>query len=198
MRLAFTVIVLLIPIIAPMANTAAAPRKAEADHLQSCNGKSVFVNSEINIICSATWQFTATCSGQDLWNSWKVIGQTQPKDSFVHPWADAPITVIGYELLKTDAPESEQNLHASWFMIGSAIYPQPDTMLWLAPGERHAKQMWPPGIGQVWPSKDNAIVNGMPDFVDLHGICFGGGPISIFMTIYYTPNGRYRLPKGAR
>jgi hypothetical protein len=196
MRRLLTVLVLLIPIISSISTASAVSPRAKADHLQRCDAQGVLVSGDVNILCSATWQFTATCSGEDLWNKWHVSGQTQPKDSFVHPWADAPVTVIGYELVKTEAPESEPNPHTSWFMIGSAIYPQPDTMLWLAPGETHAKQMWPAGIGQVWPSKDNATENGNPDFIDLHGVCYGGGPISIFMTIYYTPNGNYMLPKG--
>ncbi|HEY3919909.1 MAG TPA: hypothetical protein VGL83_19110 [Stellaceae bacterium] len=171
---------------------------AKADHLQTCDDGRVFVNDDLRVVCSATWQFIGTCSGQDLWDKWTVIGRTHPADAFIRPWTNAPITVIGYELVKLDGNDSDPNQRESWFMIGSTIHPQSDAMLWLAPGERHAKQIWPSGMGQIWPSKDVAFVKGKPLLLDLHGACFGGGPISIFMTIYYTPNGHFTLPKDAR
>lgn len=184
-----------------------------------------------------------------------MIGQTNPDDAFIRPWAETPITVIGYELVKLqfDDPESWRRVaiairagarelgHAllylgviakdvvtldwaaiaadraatldkiaaiqketderipetrysndrqSWFMIGSGIHPQSDAMLWLAPGETHSVRMWPPGTGQIWPSKALALKGKHQDILDLHGVCFGGGVVKILLTIYYTPHGQ--------
>jgi hypothetical protein len=79
------------------------------------------------------------------------------------------------------------NDRQSWFMVGSGIHSQADAMIWLAPGEMHSLRMWPAGAGQIWPGKAGAIHSKYEDILDLHGICFGGGPVTIFLTIYYTP-----------
>jgi hypothetical protein len=82
----------------------------------------------------------------------------------------------------------QTNDRLSWFMVGSSIYPQQDAMIWLAPGETRSRQIWPSGTGQIWPSKDDARKQPKEDIVDLHGYCVGGGPVTVFLTIYYTPS----------
>jgi hypothetical protein len=57
----------------------------------------------------------------------------------------------------------------------------------LAPGQTHAKQMWAAGLGQPWPRKEDARPERFTDIVDLHGVCFNGGTVTVLMTIYYTP-----------
>jgi hypothetical protein len=164
-----------------------------AEHLQRCARGNVIVSDDLKIVCSATWQFNGTCLGKDIWDNWKVTGQTNPEDSFVRPWESFSITVIGYELVKLLAenpdPKIDQtNDRLSWFMVGSGIYPQQDAMIWLAPGETRSRQIWPSGTGQIWPSKDDARKQPKEDIVDLHGYCVGGGPVTVFLTIYYTPS----------
>ena len=99
---------------------------AHAEHVQTCNGGHNTVPDGLQIVCSATWQFRpGTCTGKDLWDQWIVTGQSPSDDAFIRPWADTPITVIGYELVKLqdneDSPDSAYtNNHQSWFMISSA------------------------------------------------------------------------------
>jgi len=81
-------------------------------------------------------------------------------------------------------------------MIGSTV--QPDGMIWLGPGESHAKTIWPSAHGQLWPSASDAIptkavtdAKGRAiayggDLLDLHGTCYAGS-VAVFLTIYYTP-----------
>jgi hypothetical protein len=184
-----------------------------------CETRSYSVRDGLQVVCSGTWQFAGTCHGKDLWNEWKVTGRTSPPDAFIRPWLDYPITVIGYELVKLQpevqapgkawwarvrdvfsahrAPGSAAlNASASFFMIGSTI--QADTMIWLAPGQTHAKTIWPSGTGQPWPSAaeaapakpilddQGAIYAAGGDILVLHGACSGGGPVTVFVTIYYT------------
>jgi hypothetical protein len=165
-----------------------------AEHKQGCNGSSILVGDSLDLICSATWQFDGKCLGEDMWNKWTVNGRTSPPDSFIRPFEDIPITVIGYELVKLQNGDTKSasellNSRLSWFAIGSAIYPQPDIMIWLAPGETHSKQMWTSHTGQLWPSREKAD-SGLRDMLDLHGLCFGGGPVTIFVTIYYIPQSK--------
>jgi hypothetical protein len=156
-----------------------------------------------NMICSATWEFTANCSnGPDMWSDWKVAGRVNEPDAFVRPWLDVPILVVGYELVKLPRGRFKWpwdiafDHFGSWFMIGSTI--APDAMLFLGPGESHAKQMWPSNSGQRWPRAAHAKpVKPIPgssgkmsgaagDLIDLHGVCYGGA-VRILLTIYYTP-----------
>jgi hypothetical protein len=169
--------------------------------------------SDFRVVCSRTWKFTAACTGLDMWDDWSVIGPSE--GPFVRPWLDAPITIVGYELLKLHdrslltrlrswfrltawSAWARSLIHSSdsWFMVGSTIWP--DGMIWLGPDETHAKQMWAPGHGQPWPSAANAAplkrnkdanektLSISGDLVDLHGACFVGS-VDIFLTIYYTP-----------
>jgi hypothetical protein len=182
---------------------------ARAEHVQKCERNSYMLADGLNVICSASWLFAGRCNGQDMWNSWTVTGRTTPPGPFVTPWLDVPIIVVGYELLKFQPspllhPSSLLHpirLWANWttssFMVGSTI--TPDIMVALGPGETHVKQMWPTGSGQPWPrvqdarpvqplrDNDGTIRSATGDLLDLHGACFGGGDITIHLTIYYTP-----------
>jgi hypothetical protein len=165
---------------------------ASAKNVQMCEGGKVPVPvpDDFKIVCTSTWQFSGTCTGTEMWDKWKVTGKTNPDDSFIRPWLEQEIKVVGFELVKlqydSGKPEvNAMNNHVSWFMIGSAIPNEPDAMIWLAPGETHAKQMWPAGMGQLWPDKNQKYENKNSGMIDLHGLCFGGGQVVIFLTIYY-------------
>jgi hypothetical protein len=170
-------------------------RSAMAEHQQSCQGRAYSLPDAYKVVCSSTWQFEARCTGEkDMWDSWSVPNQSDP---FVRPWLDQPIIIVGYELTRIRRPAfwlrrawdylrgKPQDLDQSWFMIGSAM--QPDPMLYLAPGENHARQMLPTSLGDPWPAKKDANPAKYADMLDLHGICFGGGSITIFLTLYYAP-----------
>jgi hypothetical protein len=161
--------------------------RAERD--QGCNGATVSVPDDFRLVCSATWQFEGKCVGRDMWDKWTITGRTNPSDSFIRPFEDVPITIVGYELLKLHDGErrDDRNNRLSWFMIGSAITAQPDAMIWLGPGESRVRQMWPAGMGQLWPPKGKAGAEASTDKIDLHGVCFGGDPVTIFGTVYYAP-----------
>jgi hypothetical protein len=176
---------------------------AHAEHAESCQNRDHSIIDGYVVVCSATWLFAGKCDGEDMWSSWSVTGTTNPPDAFVRPWLDYPIMAIGYELTKLQEPvlwphAFLMNRFVSWFTLGSTI--QPDALTTLAPGETKAGGIWPRGYGQPWPAKQDATstkidqVNkdGAParvtgDLIDLHGLCFGGGRIRIFLKLYYTP-----------
>jgi hypothetical protein len=181
---------------------------ALAEHTQACQGRTYSVADGFSTVCSATWQFSALCTGRDMWEDWKIAGPPfNPPDSFVRPWLDTPITIVGYELVKVRGMgwafgfkswlrswldlgawsafvKSLIHPDSSWFMVGSAM--QPDAMIWMAPGETHSKQMWPAGQGQPWPKKADANPARLADLLDLHGTCYRGS-VFMFLTIYYVP-----------
>jgi len=74
--------------------------------IQSCDGTYRTAPGDLKLVCSATWQFSGTCTANDMWDQWEVTGQTKPDDAFIRPWADTPINVVGYELVKLQAGET--------------------------------------------------------------------------------------------
>jgi hypothetical protein len=167
-----------------------APALAE----QACKSR---VATQTAVVCSATWQFTGRCGAADMVHEWKVHGIENPPDAYIRPFSDDPILVIGYELVKVTGTSAKPwRADKSWFMIGSTI--QSDAMIWLAPGETHAKTFWPAGTGQPWPSKRDArpvtvnrnangeIVSMSGDLLDLHGWCPKDEVVGIMLTVYYT------------
>ena len=166
-----------------------APALAE----QSCKSR---VPTHSAVVCSATWQFTGRCGAPDMVHEWKIHGIENSPDAYIRPFSEDPILVIGYELVKVTGINGEPWRDKSWFMIGSTI--QPDAMIWLAPGQTHAKTFWPPGSGQPWPGKQQAspvtinrnekgeIVSMSGDLLDLHGWCPKDEVVGIMLTVYYT------------
>lgn len=179
-------------------------------HTQTCEGRSYTFPSNYQVVCSRTWNLHATCTGADLWDKWQVAGSKEDSP-FIHPWTDVPIMVVGYELLKVMGPvvaetrkknawsdflvwlglrsrrqsATDQNRTTSFFGIGSGIVP--DMMVYMGPGENHVRQMWAAGLGQPWPSIRDKDQGGHNDIIDVHGACWGGGPIEMVVTVYYTP-----------
>jgi hypothetical protein len=132
-----------------------------------------------------------------MWADWTVEGATKPEGPFVTPWLDYPIRVIGYDLLKLSEPlwsprQIRLNAEKSWFMVGTTMLP--DGMISLGPGESHSRLIWPAGMGQLWPAAKDvrpvAQVPGQPaysgDLLDLHGQCYGGGSVTLILTVFYT------------
>jgi hypothetical protein len=153
---------------------------------------------------SHSFQFNGTCTGHDMWNQWTVAGEPAMPDSFVRPFADQPINVIGYELLLMRHDYALRGLWRrifghpiSWFMVGSTI--QADAMVSLGSGETRSRMMWPAGVSQPWPSrqdakpvspvldKDGKMYAAGGHLLDLHGVCPKGDSMEILLTIYYTP-----------
>jgi hypothetical protein len=176
------------------------PARAEP----SCKSR---VAAQTAVVCSATWQFTGRCNAPDMVHEWKVHGIENPPDAYIRPFSDDPILVIGYELVKVTGTSAKPwRADKSWFMIGSTI--QSDAMIWLAPGETHAKTFWPAGTGQPWPSKKDArpvtvnrnekgqIVSMSGDLLDLHGWCPKDEVVGIMLTVYYT--GLEQTPESSR
>jgi hypothetical protein len=157
----------------------------------------------ISTICSNTWSFRARCDGEDVWNKWTVDGSPKPSDSFIRPWLDHPIVVVGFELIKLRRyPSWYARLYQKWFTsddanewfgVGSTI--EPHAMIWLGPGETHTTRMWSKGYGLPWPSTSQArpvvhpdvahMSSASGDLIDLHGYCNGGGHVTILLTLYY-------------
>jgi hypothetical protein len=175
---------------------------AQAEHAQSCSGKVSVVPDDIKVICSATWRFRGNCTGDDMWDKWLVDGQTAPKFPFVSPWSSEPILIVGFELVKLrnakwyEIPNRLWNSNREWLGVGSTV--QADAMIWLGPGESHAKMIWAEGRGEPWPKAGDAapikpvqdaagkMVAAGGDLLDLHGQCYGGSAI-VYLTLYYTP-----------
>jgi hypothetical protein len=182
------------------------PSKHRKVHIQACEGAQRVVPDGFRIICSATWQFSGTCDGSDQWDKWRIAAGPSSEGAFIRPWESVPIAVLGYELVKTPGDDRYKtwrdwlrrlrtfddveglNARRSWFMIGSGMNAQPDAMLWLGPGETRSKQMWPSGFGQLWLSKQDTLHRTrFENVMTLHGVCYGGGPVTMFLTIYYSP-----------
>jgi hypothetical protein len=158
-----------------------------AHALQLCNGISAASHSNVRPLCSATWQLKATCTGEDLWDKWKIAsGRTQPSDAFIKPFEEVPIDVLGYELVNMSGRPASDFANA-WFMIGSGMTGYPDAMLWLGPSEMHSRVMFPNGFGQHWPSANAAKKSRLEDIIDLHGNCSGGKEVMLYLTVYYSP-----------
>lgn len=165
----------------------AVPAQAEAIHVENCEGRNYELPAGFTVICSASWSLDGFCIGEDLWDKWKVNGRTQPGDAFIRPWLPARILVRGYELIRTNGNK------AGWYGIGSGIVA--DMALWLGEGEMRNARIFPAGIVQPWPSKEEseaqrAAVN---DLIDVHGSCLTApdkktpDAINLMLTVYYTP-----------
>jgi hypothetical protein len=148
---------------------------------------------------TATFRFSGTCDGKDMWNSWQVSGHRSSPDAFVRPWEPHRVRIDRIKMVKLQEPvwrprQIYLNLTMSWFMLGTTIPPD-DALAWLAPGETSTAEN---GRGTEVPSQSEARAtvsrvdeNGNPyvsgDLFDLHGQCYGGGGVTILVTIRYTP-----------
>jgi hypothetical protein len=178
------------------------PAQADPDLPKGCSS-TITGPKGFRLLCSATWQLDGFCTGEDLWDKWKVAGRPPASDSFIRPFEKGPTIVVGYELVKlqsTPPPgggdtamakyqEAQRlNREISWFMVGSAIPTQSDAMLWLGPGETRVQRMWPADMGQVWPGKLKDNPAPLTNMIDVHGLCFGGGPVTMILTVYFSPS----------
>lgn len=139
--------------------------QAKSDDIQGCQGRFYEIPAGISLVCSATWVFDGPCDGKDLWDRWKVEGQTKPNEPWIRPWANERIVVIGYEMTKVSGDPH------NFFMIGSGI--QPDGFLWMAPDRNNARILFPAGVGHPWPTKQESEAQRgtYNDIIDIHGSC---------------------------
>lgn len=138
--------------------------QSDAEQISVCNGRTYKTNGFL-VPCSHTWALHATCTSRELVHEWNIPGN-KPDDHYIRPFADFPITVIGYEMVKVVGGPT------IFFMIGSGH--QPDAFLWMGPGENRARWMMGPGLGHPWPSKQEAAANWRPgheEVIDVHGTC---------------------------
>lgn len=173
---------------------ATVPPPAHAEQVSVCNGRQYAMPDGVSVPCSNTWALHATCTSKELVHDW-VIDGNKPGDHYIRPFADFPITVVGYEIVKIDGGPT------TWFMIGSGH--QPDAFLWLGPGENHARWNMAAGQGHPWPSKQEAAAHWRPgheEMIDVHGTCstpphWDGRaaapiPVTLFLTVYYVSTPR--------
>ena len=121
---------------------------------------------------------TGTCDGTDQVYKWVVTGGLPMKgkhSSVIYPWEDVWITIRGIELTQISGG------HATWWMAGINHYG--DVMAFIGPNGRHTRHDYPAGAGAQWMPKSKQTAT---SYLNLHGACAGGGPVSIFYTIYYT------------
>ena len=160
------------------------PVSTRAEQISICNGREYRMPDSIAVPCSQTWALSATCTSTELVHEWTIAGN-KPGDHYIRPFADFPITVIGYEMVKLSKGTTD------FFMIGGGH--QPDAFLWMGPGEHRARWMMNPGLGHPWPSKQEAAANwqsGHEEMIDVHGSCSSPDPkkivpVTIMLTVYY-------------
>ncbi len=164
--------------------TFAAHSSARAEQISVCVDRTYTMPDGVAVPCSSTWALHATCTSQELVHNW-VIDGNKPGDHYIRPFADFPIMVVGYEIVKVNGGPT------TWFMIGSDH--QPDAFLWLGPGEDHARWNMPP-----WPSKQDAAAHWQPgheEMIDVHGTCSTPPgpdgkpaaplPVTLLVIVYY-------------
>jgi hypothetical protein len=128
-----------------------------------------------NIIRSATWHMTASCTGFDQVYRWRITaGPGTAQDWRIRPWLERPLTIRGVEL------EFQPVGYSLWAMMGNNAVE--DDMLWLGRGETHGRTMFPAGLGMPLPKQSAAKDS---DYLDLHGACIGL-TAHAFYTIFYT------------
>jgi hypothetical protein len=171
---------------------------AQAAEVTACLGRSFAPADGVTVLCSANWHFAGgTCNEQDLVYTWKINGTTSPPAWNIPPWEEHPITIRGIELtmvgdgeqassapgfrtwLKSWFTQGHTGNKTVWWMAGNNYVP--DVMLFLGPNERHGRHMFPEKFGMPFPAKGAKNV-----YLDLHGSCSGGGPVSFFYTVYYS------------
>jgi hypothetical protein len=158
--------------------SAAFGAETKATYSYSCQGGDFVGNSPMPV-CSASFQFTADCIGEDMVYKWKIAGTPTfsglDKSWHVTPWERQWIHIIGAELTNM------YDVHQGWWMIGSNWIP--DAILFMGRGETHAQKMLPAGAGFDFPPGPN---NEPRAYLDLHGFCPKGESASVMMTIYYS------------
>lgn len=123
----------------------------------------------------------STCSGGDEALRWQIEGWPQLGWN-IKGWLPQDIWVFGIGI---NIFSGDMTLVPSpWWMIGSN-FTSGDTILFLGTGEYNKLVWFPPGKTIYIPGTDNP--EWTPSrYLDLHGLCFGGGPVNAWITLYYT------------
>lgn len=123
--------------------------------------------------CSASWQFTGTCTGGDMVFNWTINGTSSPGTWHIPPWENQPIEVYATEITNL------ASVAQSWWMIGDDYVP--DATMFMGFGETHRYKPFPPGKSFSMP----AIGAGPAVYLDWHGPCPSGAAANGMLTVYY-------------
>jgi hypothetical protein len=124
---------------------------------------------------SQTWWFKGVCDSTDQVYKWKIIGLPEQSSWHIKPWLPVPIYIRGIELTLISGDIS------GWWGAGNNIVG--DMMVFIGPGETHARHDFPPPSSMPMPAAGKAKPL---DYLDLHGLCNGGNLAAIWYTVYYT------------
>lgn len=125
-------------------------------------------------VFSQTWLLQGPADSNDLVMRWNVSGGFPMADSFIRPWLDKRIGIVGYELM-------QMSPHAHvWWMIGNNIIGDPK--LWISPTENIKRVFYPHGYCDPVPKKTEAATT---DYIDVHGAALGGGTVQMWLTLHY-------------
>ncbi|SRR5258705_4647685 len=124
--------------------------------------------------------FHGTCDGNDFVYRWSIENRTGWN---LQSWLWASIKVYAIEILRYSGNENPVG-PTTWWMIGST-FSSGDTITFMSPNDDHVYRDFGPGRDILIPGM------GQPDsdashYLDLHGSCFGGGPVSFWVVLYYT------------
>lgn len=124
---------------------------------------------------SQSWWFSGKCDGGDQVYKWHIFGLPEQASWHIKPWMPIPLLIRGIELTQYEGVPN------GWWGAGNGIIG--DMMLFLPPNERHGRHDFPAGMVMPMPAAKAARET---DYLDLHGLCFGGSSAALWYTIYYT------------
>jgi hypothetical protein len=142
--------------------------------LIACLAAATAPPARASIPYSTVWTFAGTCDGTDQVTVWKIAGPGLMDSYKIGPWRDEAIRVFAFEIVQMTGGPS------LYWAIGST-HIGGNMMMWVGPGGRHGYKDFPPGTGVMVVKPPHPR-----RYLDLHGACTGGGPVSVTLTIYYT------------
>lgn len=130
---------------------------------------------------SQAFHLYSTCNGADQVYRWQIEGWPQMGWN-IKAWQGPDIYVFGISVTVFSGDMTP--VQSPWWMIGST-YSSGDTILFMGPGETSKLVWFPEGKTIHIPgtaSPDWAIWK----YLDMHGLCWGTGPVNVWITLYYT------------
>jgi len=121
---------------------------------------------------SQTWDFHGVCDGTDQVTRWTVYGGVPTNGWQITQLGSGRNShVFGAEITKYAGGPT------IWWMIGNLF--AGDSVMHLGPSEDQGRLFYPAGVGIPVPYPPDGR------YFDLHGACSDGGPVGIFVTLYY-------------